>query len=143
MNDFDAQVDEWIAKSERRIEAVFKIATQELFYGVLKPAREGGRMRIDTGFLRSSFQASIGQPVLRLEPRPDGEASFTPDTGAISLTINQADLGQTIFGMFTANYARPREYGSRGKPGDGFVLTNAARWQSFVNDAATTFRASI
>lgn len=136
---FDAQVSEWVAQTKERIEVVFKTATQELFYGCLTPVTQGGRMRVKTGFLRASFSASLDAPIGRVttNPNPTGtDEIYSVDSGAISLTINQAELGQTIYGMFTANYARPREYGSRGKPGDGFVLAAASRWQEYVNEAA-------
>lgn len=140
MATFSADVDDWIRESEARVETVLKMATQELFYGVLKPVREGGRMRIETGFLRSSFTVTLNAPMTRAVPRPDGDATYSVDTGAISLVINQAEIGQTIYGVFAANYARPREYGSRGKPGDGFVMTNAARWQDYVDEAVLAVR---
>lgn len=136
---FDAQVDAWVLETKKRLLAVFQVATQNLFFEVIKPVGAGGRMRVDTGFLRASFRASLDAPILQNNPNPGG-VSYTADTGAISLTINQAEIGQTIYGMFTANYARPREYGSRGRPGDGFVMTNAARWQDFVNEAIIEVR---
>lgn len=137
---FQAQVDAWCRETEERIDAVFKLATQELFYGTLKPVGEGGRMRVDTGFLRGGFTASLDNPVLESRSRPDSEGTYSLDVGAISLTIASANIGQTVYGMFTANYARPREYGSRGKPGDGFVMTNAAQWQDYVDEAALVVR---
>lgn len=141
---FDAQIDEWVAQTKQRMRAVFQIATQELCYGILKPMSEGGRMRIDTGFLRASFTTSLNSPTLALNPRPDGDDKrYTLDLASIGVTIAQADIGDTIYGMFTASYARPREYGARGKPGDGFVLTNVARWQDYVNEAAAHVKASI
>jgi hypothetical protein len=145
---FSADVDDWVNESKVRILTVFQEATQAMFYGVLSPVGGGGRMRVDTGFLRASFAVSLDNPILRVEKNPSprrsddgGGIKFPFDSGPISLVINQADVGQTIYGMFTANYARPREYGARGKPGDGFVMTNAARWQDYVNEATLKVKA--
>lgn len=131
---FTVEVDDWVAETKERLEAVFRIASQNLFYAVILPVNEGGRMRVDTGFLRSSFKAFVEQPLITLTGRPEGDA-FSADLGQISLTIASAELGDTIFFASSANYARPREYGSRGRPGDGFIQVNAERWPDFVNEA--------
>lgn len=141
---FSAQVDAWTRKSKARMEAVAKTATQELFIEVLRPVEQGGRMRVDTGFLRASFQASLDAPVNLSVENPDPEnGSFDADIGSISLVINGAEIGQTIFGTFTANYARAREYGARGQSPDAFVLTNAQRWPEFVQEAITQIRSEV
>ena len=139
---FTATVDDWVRDTKQRMEAVAKTATQELFIEVVKPVGQGGRMRVDTGFLRASFRASLDAPINLSLENPDPENGvFKLDQGEISLTINRAEIGQTIFGTFTANYARPREYGSRGQPADAFVLSNAQRWPDFVREAVATVRA--
>lgn len=141
---FSATIDDWVRKTKARQEAVAKTATQELFFEVIKPTAQGGRMRVDTGFLRASFVASLDAPVNLVTENPDPKnGEFTTDLGAISLVINGAELGQIIFGTFTANYARPRELGSRGQPPDAFVLANAQNWQQFVTDAIIQVRSSI
>lgn len=141
---FSAQIDAWTRKSKARMEAVAKTATQELFIEVLRPMKQGGRMRVVTGFLRASFQASLDAPVNLSVANPDPEnGEFSTDLGAILLVIDGADLGQTIYGAFTANYARPREYGARGQAPDAFVLTNAQRWPEFVQEAITQVRSEV
>lgn len=149
MTTFSADVDDWVNASKVRIEQVFKTATQELFYGVLAPGKTAGTMPVDTGFLRAGFAVSLNAPTLRAETNPNprraddgGGIKFPFDGGPISLVINSADVSDTIYGMFTANYARYQEYGSNGRPGRGFVMTNAARWQDYVNEAALKVRGS-
>lgn len=139
---FSATIDEWVRETKQRQEAVAKTATQNLFFEVLRPVGQGGRMRIDTGFLRASFQASLNAPVNLSLANPDPEGDFPTDLGAISLVINQAEVGSVIFGTFTANYARAREYGAGNQPPDAFVLTNAQNWQQFVTDAVSEVRAA-
>lgn len=148
MTTFSADVDDWVNESKVRILNVFQTATQELFYGVLAPGETAGTIPVDTGFLRAGFSVSLDAPILRLEKNPSprrsddgGGIKFPFDSGPIALVINQADAGQTIYGMFTANYARYQEYGSNGRPGRGFVMTNAARWQDYVNEAVLKVKA--
>ena len=57
---FSAQVDDWIAKSERLSMAVLQQATQAVINEANTPVAKGGRMRVDTGFLRNSLKANIG-----------------------------------------------------------------------------------
>lgn len=139
MADFDVEVQAWVGQTKEDIETVFKIASQELFFAILTPVSQGGRMRVDTGFLRASFRVTLDTPVLRATANEG--VSYTFDSGPIALTINGASIGQTIFGTFTANYARFREYGAKGQPPDAFVMTNAARWDEFVNEAVLQVRA--
>jgi len=122
---------------------------------VLKVEEEGGRMKIDTGFLRSSFEASTSMPEALVYDNPNPDApplSFDLDSDAISLVINSSEVGDTIYGVFTASYAAAREYGYEKEKkdgttlrvsGDGFVMTNVAIWQDYVDEAVIEVRGSV
>ena len=143
MQSFEAQVTDWVRETKARTRAVFLDSTQTLFFDVTKTRGEGGNMRVDTGFLRSSAEVTLNNPVLRQEPNPDDSAVYAFDSGPIALTIAGADAGDTIFMTFTANYARAREYGARGQAPDAFVAANVARWQDIVTASALKIQRSV
>ena len=127
MRTFSAQVSAAIAKYEKRLNAVFTKSAEELVEEVLRPVDQGGRMRVDTGFLRSSLQASTStMPMIMADARPGDGQTYQPDDGAIAAVILGAQIGQTLYFGFTAAYARPREYH------DAFVRGAAQQWEAIV-----------
>lgn len=139
---FSAAVSEWVKKSERRMELVFKESTQRLVSEMQTPVGQGGNMPIDTGFLRNSVQATTEAPVpINPAARPikppghkSGDVIYPYKEGDVSLTILSARLGQTIYVTYTAAYARVQE--SR----RGFVRLAAQRWQKIVKDVSAEAR---
>lgn len=125
---FSAQVNEWAAKSKLRMEAVVKTAAQAVAEDATTPVAQGGRMRVDTGFLRNSFVADIGQM-----PRgpSDRATESIGDASAVALVIARMQMGEVLYMGFSANYARARE------SHDGFVEGAAQKWPQFVNNAIT------
>ncbi len=137
---FTASVSEWIAKSRKRMEAVAIGSAQDAAEMMTRPVAKGGRMRVDTGYLRASFRASVDTPVpINPAGRPAKDAkpgSYAMD-GGYALVIAGWELRSPLFLTFTASYARPREY-----KGDAFVATTAAAWQQIVSaNAAKAVRA--
>lgn len=84
-------------------------------------------MRVDTGFLRASGQASLtGMPTGPGRGSPDG--TYPPDTTSVIVTIANAKVGEDrIFFGWTANYARYRE--SR----DAFLRLAVQKWDQIVS----------
>jgi hypothetical protein len=133
-NTFSASISEWVRKSEARIEAVVKASAQDIAAEVVKPIAKGGRMRVDTGFLRNSLMASTSSmPRINPKARPGENSAYGDPSGEIALVIAGAAAGEPIYLGFTASYARHREFGANGQPGDAFVRTAAAKWQEIVN----------
>jgi hypothetical protein len=54
-----ATLDQWTKKTEKRIDAVLKDATQSVIAVAQVTKAKGGRMPVDTGNLRNSLQSSI------------------------------------------------------------------------------------
>lgn len=133
---FEAQVDDWVRETEARMTAVFRQSVQEVIEAANLPVKQGGRMRVDTGFLRSSGRASKSDmpSILPGANPPPGSPknSFDFNGGEISLVIAGADLGETIYYGYTAAYAAAREYGARGQSPDMFVRGAAQRWPQIV-----------
>lgn len=135
---FSAQVGAWVRKTKGAEEAVFKESTQRIIEIMQTPVAKGGNMPVDTGFLRSSLQAGLNSPQPGPTDNPGGTFSYNP--GDVALIIASADLGDTIYATYSANYARPVEYGANGRAGRRFVGLAAQRWQSTVSAVALEAR---
>jgi hypothetical protein len=134
---FSAEVAAWIAKTKNAANAVLRQSAQELFQeaqtvgpSVANPSGgEGGRLPVDTGFMRSSFGVSIGS-------MPAGPTSGSPnqtyryDAGGVTLKLAGAELGDTICGGWAAQYAQFMEMRY------GFMRSAAQNWPSIVNSVA-------
>lgn len=128
-----AGVSAWVAATKQRTVAVFRESAQRVIAEGQRVRGEGGRMRIDTGFLRASLMASTSaMPSISRDAKPAAGGSYAYNSGAVSLVIAGAQLGQTIYAGYSASYAAAREYGARGQPPDGFVRGAAEKWQAIV-----------
>lgn len=137
---FSADIGRWAAQTEQRMTAVFRQSAQKVNEEVKKPVGAGGHMRVKTGYLRASLMASTSQmPTINPTSQPAADAadnSYNEDA-TVTLTIAGADIGQTIYLGFTANYARPREYQ------DGFVRLTAQRWPQIVEECAQLVKSRV
>lgn len=118
----------------KRLAFVAKDATLRLVNDAQRSVSKGGRMRIDTGFLRASIAAKIGgmpsgesANTSGLQYSESETASGTPIAAAL---IRWRPATETIFIGWVANYARFREYQ------DGFMRGAVERWPEFVRRAA-------
>lgn len=133
---FEAQVGAWVAATKQRVVAVRNESAQRIVEIAQRPIAAGGRMRVDTGFLRASALATTSSALPGPIFKPDGDVRHSYDSGQIALTIAGADLEDVITIVWTANYARPRNYGSRGQPGDHFRDLAAQQWTNIVSQVA-------
>lgn len=132
MASFAATVGQWAEKAEGALEAVFKEAAQELVSQLNQLAP------VDTGFLRSSLMASTtAMPALI---RANSGMSVPADLGDILLVINSADLGDTIYLGYTANYAAFVHFGAQGRSPRPWVTIVAQRWEMIVAEKAGEVR---
>lgn len=133
---FEAQVSAWVAATKQRTVAVRNESAQRIIEIAQRPMAAGGRMRVDTSFLRASLLATTSNALPGPTFKPDGDVRFSYDAGQVALTIAGADLDDVITAVWTANYARPRNYGSRGQPGDHFRDLAAQQWTNVVAQVA-------
>lgn len=123
---FSAQIFDLTLKYKQRTDRVTRQAFQEVLSEATRDIYHGGRMRVDTGFLRSSLKVQSGS-------MPSGPTKGRKDTSYpepdIALQIARTRLGGTIYAGWTADYARPRE------SIDGFAESAAQKWQQFVRQA--------
>jgi hypothetical protein len=135
-----ATVDSWVRESDRRLEAVFKESTQRVIEDAQLPRSKGGRMRVDTGFLRASGKVSHKKmPKIKDNARPREGKTYSPDP--YSLEIAKTKIGQTLYFGYTASYADDREYGANGQAPDGFLRGAVRKWQQIVNRVVSELKA--
>ena len=118
---FSAQVNAYVSETNERSLAVFQASSVDFVGDAQTPTGKGGRMRVDTGFLRNSHVSGL-----------NGSTSLS-GADNYSLTIAGAKLGDSITGGWTADYAIPREFGARGQAPDFFARGAAQKWQQFVD----------
>ncbi|MCO4316341.1 HK97 gp10 family phage protein [Phyllobacterium sp. 21LDTY02-6] len=141
---FSAQVAAFAEKIPGAVEAVFKESVQEVVSEMQMPVSAGGRMRVDTGFLRASLLASTAaMPSINAGKTPVEGASYSYDGGQIEAVILGADINATLFFGYTAAYAGHREYGSNGQAPDAFVRSAAQRWDMIVENKARELKARL
>mgnify|MGYP007087006928 CR=1 FL=1 len=103
MAKFSDTISKWTQRMNVAMEAVAKESAQELAEEVSKPIAKGGRIPVDTGFLRNSMAAALNSI-------PSGESSDSFDMQPVTLVINKLKAGDRLVLGFTANYARVMEY---------------------------------
>lgn len=134
---FSAQVDAMILTCRRRMTAVFRESVHEVGDEANTTVHEGGKLPIDTGFLRSSYAVSLNGMPMGLGEPPSRAQRYSPDEADVDLVINQAELGDTIYGGWTANYAQVQE------ERNGFQRSAAQRWPQIVNAVVARVKARI
>lgn len=120
----EANISKWADKIVGRMDDLIRQSAQEVFEIAQTPSAQGGRMPVDTGFLRNSLVTSLnGSTSL------SGAASYV-------MTIAGARAGDVIFGGWGAEYAVDQEFGSRGRAGKFFMRSAASEWNRIVQENA-------
>lgn len=141
---FSAQVAAFAEKVEGAVEGVFKASVQDVVNEMQTPRGAGGRMRVDTGFLRASLLASTSaMPSINPQARPAEGGAYTFNFGQIEAVIAGADAGDTLYFGYTAAYAGHREYGANGQPPDAFVRSAAQNWPIIVDRNAMRLKQAL
>lgn len=131
---FAAGVSGWAAATKERIKAVRNESAQRVVEIMQTPVGAGGNMPVRDGFLRASLVATTGAAPTPSLPKPEEGRPYTYDAGDVALVIASAGMSDAITFAYTANYARPVNYGSRGRPGRLFVDLAAQQWERVVAD---------
>ena len=126
-----ATLDRWTKKTERRIDAVLKDATQSVIAVAQQTKAKGGRMPVDTGNLRNSLQSSVA-----------GGASGEGKESYIMVAGNMKGGDLATF-TWTAEYARPVNNGNRGRPGAHFVEGAVDQWPAIVRASIRKAKARV
>ena len=126
-----ATLDQWTKKTEKRIDAVLKDATQSVVAVAQVTKAKGGKMPVDTGNLRNSLQSSVA-----------GGAS---GQGAESYIMASAGMkgGDVATFTWTAEYAAAVNNGNRGRPGAHFVEGAVDQWTAIVRASTAKAKARV
>ena len=135
--DFSIKLDNIIDNVEKKMFAVFKDSFQDLIEEASTPVSAGGKMRVDTGFLRSTGSGALnampeGESVGR--KRLDGEVGILSDymnynyTSSLQSLLIQMNPDDVIYWGWSANYAPVREFY------DGFLVSACQNWKTYVDN---------
>lgn len=135
---FSAQVDDIIKATEKRSIALVRQSTQEVVDQAQLPVAKGGKMHVDTGFLRASGQMSLtGMPAGPARGELTEEGSYDYDEQMVVTTLAGFSLGMPVFFGWTADYAKHREIF------DGFLGSAVQNWPSIVDKVTRQIKARI
>ena len=126
-----AQLDQWTKKTEKRIDAVLKDATQSVIAVAQQTKAKGGRMPVITGNLRNSLQSSIAGGAMG-----DGASSYI-------LVAGNMKGGDLATFTWTAEYAAAVNNGNRGRPGAHFVEGAVDQWPAIVRASIAKAKARV
>jgi hypothetical protein len=140
MASFEAQVDAFILKTKARMVAVVQGSIADTITEANTPTAKGGKMRVQTGFLRASGRISFNGMPSGPSRNPSNSTKseiFFPDSNAVSAGLLSAKIGTVIYFGWSANYAKHREVF------DGFLESALMNWQSTVDKNVRKVKAKI
>jgi hypothetical protein len=126
-----ATLDQWTKKTEKRIDAVLKDATQSVIAVAQQTKAKGGRMPVITNNLRDSLESSIAGGA-----KGDGEESYI-------LVAGNMKGGDLATFTWAAEYARRVNDGNRGRPGAHFVEGAVDQWPAIVRASIAKAKARV
>lgn len=107
--------------------ALARQSIQDVIDDAQVPVAKGGRMRVDTGFLRASGQGSLsGMPSGPVRGDNKQPNSYDYDPSVTVLQLGNFQLGNIFYFGWTANYAQIREVY------DGFLAVAVQNWPTYV-----------
>lgn len=126
---FAADIEGIAELTDRRLLAVARASFSDVIDIAQTPTAKGGRMRVDTGYLRASGQFSLnGMPTGGVRGA-DNAVKYQYDDGNKPLNVTLLDtakIGAVFHFGWTANYARYREVF------DGFLEGALQHWGTIV-----------
>jgi len=126
-----ATLDQWTKKTEKRIDAVLKDATQSVVAVAQQTKAKGGRMPVDTGNLRNSLRSSVAGGAMG-----EGASSYI----LVAAGMKGGDLATFTW---TAEYAAAVNNGNRGRPGAHFVEGAVDQWPAIVRASIAKAKARV
>lgn len=135
---FNKKIDNICVSMNEKMLLVIKNAIRKVVIEAQTPIKKGGKMHVDTGFLRWSGTASLNElPYGETEGRQRGKSEtgvlpeyrVSDDGGKMLNTVlAQMKLGDTFYFGWTARYAKYREIY------DGFMRSAVMNFQKHIND---------
>lgn len=119
---FNADLGAWAKKAGDKLDALARQVTQEVSFRVVNATP------VDTGFLRSSWQPSIGTP----KAAQGAIGAQAKPLGDVSLVCAGVKAGDIFWMTNNARYAKFVEYGTSKMTGRFYVTDTASQWKSVV-----------
>lgn len=141
---FKAQVDKWVLETKERMEAVTRSAIGDLIEEAQRPGpsranpgmNKGGKMPVDTGFLRASGMSNLNSMPIGPSKRENNEPNSYPSpndyvtTPKVTVDLARMTYSDDFYFGWTAEYARAIEARY------AFVDAAIQNWQQYVNNRA-------
>lgn len=126
---FAADVEDWVKNTEGVLLNVMRQSIDDAVVEMQTPKSAGGRMPVDTGFLRSSGAPSLNGWPSGPSDKPADAApnSYGWDREGITTVLAEMKPGDTFHFGWTAVYALKQE------TYNGFLETTAQKWQGIVD----------
>lgn len=137
MTTFTVQMQAFRDKTKAQMRAALSASVQDVISEAQRPEAQGGRMPVDTGFLRGSLVSELNGAKIA-----EGADSYT-------LAAAQIEPGDVARFGWTAEYARRMELGFVGTDSKGrtynqsgrhFVEGAAAQWPAIVERNAARLK---
>lgn len=119
---FRLNLSKWADATQEKLDAVVRQTCQEMALNVVRDTP------VDTGFLRASWQPSIGKPA--------ENAPGAGSPGTVSLVASQMEAGQTFYMINNAEYGPFVEFGTSRMAPRYFVTDNVKRFRSIAGKYA-------
>lgn len=139
MGKFKNLVANFAEQAEEEAMAVVRQAIQDMTIQMQTPVKAGGRMPVDTGFLRWSAAGMLNaMPVGEVkgrarrsdEPKDQPLPEYKqPQSDFLQNVLAQMKAGDTFYWGWTAEYALKQESDHR------FMDSECEKWQKYVDDA--------
>lgn len=119
----------WGEKAKRNANLIVRQSIQDVSEIAQSPKAQGGRMPVDTGFLRNSYNAGI-----------DGATTATGPAAYVA-AVAGLEVGDTFNARWSAGYAMRMEKGFAGadalgrtysQPGNFFMENALMQWSAIV-----------
>lgn len=137
VDSFNVIMDKFVADSKDKMLKVVKNSIKEVVEDAQRPVKEGGKIPVDTGFLRLSGRAQLNQipkGEIRGRHRKKGEEGVLPEYAVpdnadyILSTLAKMKIGDTFYFGWTAIYALYQEIYH------GFMESAVMKWKEIVDN---------
>lgn len=134
---FTAQMQAFTNRAKEKMTLVVKQSAQDVFElaTTTQPSVKATGGSFEIGKVPRDWGTLIGSFQIGLNGGKGGDAN------GVDLVIAGMKLGDSVTGVFTAEYARAVEYGTSKMAGRFYVLSAAQQWQSIVSRNAAKARA--
>lgn len=135
-----SNLDAWARATKARMDAVVRGSAQEVARIAQTPEAKGGRMVVDTGFLRNSFQSSLNGSTALTGPESYVMVAARMEAGDVAEFGWSAVYGRRVNYGFVGTDSKGRTYNQQGKH---FLEGATMQWPSIVAAEVAKAKAAV